>query len=91
MFLVGFVQAVFGIIFEVFAYWILVCLNDMSSSPITSLLWALLISVFKTFRTWWLRKSPKDLLLENLHEANSYEEWSAAAYQLDTLLQYDLW
>jgi hypothetical protein len=91
MFLVGFVRAVWSIIFEVFAYWILVCLDDMSSSPISSLLWALLITIFKSFRAWWSRKSQKDLLLENLQQANSYEEWSAAAYQLDTLLQYDLW
>ena len=40
---------------------------------------------------WWSRKSPRDQLLEDLADANSYEEWEDAAYRLDELLGSDLW
>ncbi|CAI6243844.1 unnamed protein product [Periconia digitata] len=40
---------------------------------------------------WWIKKSPRDALLENLGAANLFEEWEAAAFQLDEILGYDLW
>ncbi|PVI03839.1 hypothetical protein DM02DRAFT_669550 [Periconia macrospinosa] len=40
---------------------------------------------------WWTKKSPRDVLLENLRTANLFEEWEAAAFQLDEVLGYDLW
>ncbi|KAI4162045.1 MAG: hypothetical protein LQ342_004357 [Letrouitia transgressa] len=40
---------------------------------------------------WWKRKPSKRALLENLADAQSYEEWEEAALQLDELLQADLW
>src|ERR1700760_1388588 len=45
----------------------------------------------KQLGAWWRRKSPRDVLLENLQEARLFEEWEAAAFQLDELLGYDLW
>ncbi|KAF2460838.1 hypothetical protein BDY21DRAFT_413084, partial [Lineolata rhizophorae] len=41
--------------------------------------------------SWWFRKSPRDVLLETLAEARVYEEWEAAAFQIDEVLGYDLW
>lgn len=40
---------------------------------------------------WWTRPSHKDLLLQNLAESRSFEEWEAAAFQLDEVLGNDLW
>ncbi len=40
---------------------------------------------------WWSSKSPKTVLQENLRDAKLFEEWEAAAFQLDELLGYDLW
>ncbi|KAF1810341.1 hypothetical protein P152DRAFT_439849 [Eremomyces bilateralis CBS 781.70] len=40
---------------------------------------------------WWFEKAPQDALLENLGEARLFEEWEAAAFQLDEVLGYDLW
>lgn len=41
--------------------------------------------------SWWTRKSQRDILFENLNEAQYFEEWEASAYQLDEELGYDLW
>jgi uncharacterized protein DUF3336 len=65
--------------------------NMLSSLFPIAVIWARLIVVFKHLVSWWTRKAPKDLLLESLRSANTFEEWNAAAYQLDELLQYDLW
>lgn len=40
---------------------------------------------------WWTRKSRKELLVENLTKALIFEEWEAAAFNLDELLGNDLW
>lgn len=38
--------------------------------------------------TW---KKPKDVWVNILQNAQSYEEWEEAAFQLDVLLGNDLW
>lgn len=43
------------------------------------------------FYAWWTHKSRKQLLLETLSEARIYEEWEAAAFNLDEVLGNDLW
>ena len=40
---------------------------------------------------WWTKKSTKDVLLEAIAEARIFEEWEAAAFQLDEVLGHDLW
>ncbi|KAF2018733.1 hypothetical protein BU24DRAFT_418274 [Aaosphaeria arxii CBS 175.79] len=40
---------------------------------------------------WWTKKSSRDVLLEAIAEANIFEEWEGAAFQLDEELGYDLW
>lgn len=40
---------------------------------------------------WWTQKSQRDLLLETVADARRFEEWEAAAYNLDELQGYDLW
>lgn len=47
--------------------------------------------MWKKLWTWWTQKSKRDLLLETLDEANVYEEWDAAAFQLDECMNYDMW
>ncbi|KAF2667318.1 hypothetical protein BT63DRAFT_289911 [Microthyrium microscopicum] len=54
--------------------------------------------IFEVCTFWWLRlfkwvrsKSSKDVLVESLGQANLFEEWEAAAFQLDEVLGYDLW
>ncbi|KAI9691761.1 MAG: hypothetical protein M1822_007833 [Bathelium mastoideum] len=40
---------------------------------------------------WWTKKSPKQLLFEIASEARTFEEWEAAAFQLDEIFGSDLW
>jgi hypothetical protein len=40
---------------------------------------------------WWTRKSATGILIESIDEARLFEEWEAAAYQLDEVLGFDLW
>ncbi|CAG8119072.1 unnamed protein product [Penicillium olsonii] len=41
--------------------------------------------------SWWHSKSPRDRLFHTLSNAQSYEEWEEAAFELDELLSKDLW
>ncbi|KAJ5855787.1 Acyl transferase/acyl hydrolase/lysophospholipase [Penicillium soppii] len=41
--------------------------------------------------SWWHSKSPRDRLFHTLANAQSYEEWEEAAFELDELLSKDLW
>jgi TAG lipase/lysophosphatidylethanolamine acyltransferase len=45
----------------------------------------------KKVASWWSQKKPRDVLFETLAAANLYEEYEAAAFQLDEVLGYDLW
>jgi TAG lipase/lysophosphatidylethanolamine acyltransferase len=45
----------------------------------------------KRLYAWWTRKSTTDILIESIDEARLFEEWEAAAYQLDEVLGFDLW
>jgi hypothetical protein len=49
------------------------------------------MSYFQRLYSWWTGKSARDALLEHLAEARLFEEWEAAAYQLDEVLGHDLW
>jgi len=40
---------------------------------------------------WWNRPSDKQLLLEGLAKSRVFEEWEAAAYALDDLLENSIW
>lgn len=40
---------------------------------------------------WWTKKKPREALLDTLANGQSFEEWDEAAFQLDELLQADLW
>jgi len=51
----------------------------------------MLIAVVKKLSSWWTKKKPRDILLELLSASRIYEEYEAAAYQLDEVLGYDLW
>lgn len=51
----------------------------------------MLIAVCQKLSSWWIAKKPRDVLLEALASANLYEEYEAAAFQLDEVLGYDLW
>ncbi|KAJ4353286.1 triacylglycerol lipase [Didymosphaeria variabile] len=51
----------------------------------------MLIPFFKQISSWWAAKEPRDVLLEALADSNLYEEYEAAAFQLDEVLGYDLW
>jgi hypothetical protein len=42
-------------------------------------------------RRWYLRKKPKEQLLEQLAEAKTFQEWETTAIQLDEVLGNDLW
>lgn len=50
-----------------------------------------LTAVSKKVSSWWTEKKPRDVLLEALASSNLYEEYEAAAFQLDEVLGYDLW
>ncbi|KAF1968590.1 hypothetical protein BU23DRAFT_558321 [Bimuria novae-zelandiae CBS 107.79] len=51
----------------------------------------ILTTISKKVSTWWTQKKPRDVLFEALASANLYEEYEAAAFQLDEVLGYDLW
>ena len=51
----------------------------------------LILTPFQRLFTWLTSKSTKDILLESLRDARLFEEWEAAAYQLDEVLRYDMW
>ena len=40
---------------------------------------------------WWTRRKPVDVWFDVLKNAQTYEEWEEAAFQLDVLLGNDLW
>ena len=40
---------------------------------------------------WWNQKTPRELWLDRLAEAKTYEEYEDAALQLDAVLGNDLW
>ncbi|KAH0563252.1 hypothetical protein GP486_002185, partial [Trichoglossum hirsutum] len=46
---------------------------------------------YQKIYSWWIRKKPADALLEQLAEAQTFEEWEDVAYQLDAELGNDLW
>jgi TAG lipase/lysophosphatidylethanolamine acyltransferase len=47
--------------------------------------------MLKKLYAWWSQKSQRDLLLEAIGNARLFEEWEAAAYKLDEVLDYDMW
>ncbi|KAG9186544.1 TAG lipase / lysophosphatidylethanolamine acyltransferase [Alternaria panax] len=47
--------------------------------------------MLKRLYAWWVQKSQRDLLLEAISDARLFEEWEAAAYKLDEVLDYDMW
>jgi TAG lipase/lysophosphatidylethanolamine acyltransferase len=47
--------------------------------------------MLKRIWAWFWQKSTRDLLLETIAEARQYEEWEAAAVELDRCLNYDMW
>lgn len=51
----------------------------------------MLTPALKKISSWWSQKKPRDVLLEALAASNLYEEYEAAAFQLDEVLGYDLW
>lgn len=51
----------------------------------------MLIPALKQISSWWSQKKPRDVLFETLAASNLYEEYEAAAFQLDEVLGYDLW
>jgi hypothetical protein len=40
---------------------------------------------------WWTKRSDTDVLLDTIEKAKVYEEWEAAAFNLDEVVGYDLW
>ena len=47
--------------------------------------------MLKKLYAWWRQKSQRDLLLDAIGDARLFEEWEAAAYKLDEVLDYDMW
>ena len=47
--------------------------------------------MLKKLYAWWTQKSQRYLLLEAISDARLFEEWEAAAYKLDEVLDYDMW
>ncbi|KAF7453799.1 DUF3336 domain containing protein [Pyrenophora tritici-repentis] len=61
-------------------------------------LWSFLLCFFdvaffwqRKLYAWWTQKSQRYLLLEAIGDARLFEEWEAAAYKLDEVLDYDMW
>ncbi|APA14694.1 hypothetical protein sscle_13g094640 [Sclerotinia sclerotiorum 1980 UF-70] len=62
---------------------------------IISGIWGMLLEVLyfwqRRFIQWMTRKKPVRLWSDLLRDAQTYEEWEEAAFQLDVLLGNDLW
>jgi hypothetical protein len=46
---------------------------------------------YTKFFGWWRSKSPKRFWMDRLRSVTTYEDWEAAALQLDKLYGFDLW
>ncbi|KAI9836150.1 MAG: hypothetical protein M1838_005128 [Thelocarpon superellum] len=68
--------------------------NCTIPGPILSI-WSVFIDVALFWRnrisTWWMQKKPRDVWLDRLAEAKTYEEYEDAALHLDAVLGNDLW
>jgi hypothetical protein len=49
------------------------------------------VGLAQRFLGWLTRKKPVDIWYEILKNAQTYEQWEEAAFQLDVLLGNDLW
>ncbi|KGO65111.1 Patatin/Phospholipase A2-like protein [Penicillium italicum] len=62
---------------------------------IVGAIWNMVLDVAQFWRdkllSWWHSKSPRDRLFHTLANAQSYEEWEEAAFELDELQSKDLW
>ncbi|PQE25912.1 patatin-like phospholipase protein [Rutstroemia sp. NJR-2017a BBW] len=62
---------------------------------IISAIWSMLLEVMffwqRRFIKWWSRRKPVEIWFDILRDAQTYEEWEEAAFQLDVLLGNDLW
>ncbi|RDW75052.1 patatin-like phospholipase [Coleophoma cylindrospora] len=58
-------------------------------------IWSMLMDVLffwqRRFISWLTRKRPVEVWFDILRDAQTYEEWEEAAFQLDVLLGNDLW
>lgn len=51
----------------------------------------LIVLLYQKAFSWWTKRKPRDVLLDNLGQARSYEDWEEAALKLDELFGSDLW
>ncbi len=52
---------------------------------------ALALTPVQKLASWYTRKSPVELWLQLLRNAETFEEWEEASLHLDNLLGLDLW
>ncbi|KAJ4296788.1 triacylglycerol lipase [Kalmusia sp. IMI 367209] len=79
---------VWACLVDVFVFWHLPSLRQIGALEYGE---TMLTEVSKKLFSWWTQKKPRDVLLETLAASNLYEEYEAAAFQLDEVLGYDLW
>ena len=76
-------SSLLGVVADVSGFWQNVRALETDNASI-------LIGLQKAYQ-WWTKKKPREAFLEQLHDAETFEEWEEAAYQLDELLGTDLW
>jgi TAG lipase/lysophosphatidylethanolamine acyltransferase len=84
---VGFFQACVWVIWNVGFYWLRV--SRCICHPLKR--HKLIRRCSQKFWRWLTTKNQKQLLIETLKEARRFEEWQAAAFELDKLLGNDWW
>lgn len=50
-----------------------------------------MVFLWQKLRSWYTRKSPVELWLDLLRNAEAFEDWEEAALHLDNLVGLDLW
>jgi TAG lipase/lysophosphatidylethanolamine acyltransferase len=84
--IVGLFGSVWGMLVEVVLFWKRVRKNHRTVMRYTDTR-----GLAQRFLGWLTRKKPVDFWYECLKNAQTYEEWEEAAFQLDVLLGNDLW
>lgn len=91
------ITAIFGVMLDVAQFWkqvsrpSILALERSAASRAPAGVGLGLTKSSQKFLSWWNSKSPRSQLFHTLETATSYEQWESAAFDLDELLNKDLW
>ncbi|CRG85621.1 putative triacylglycerol lipase C1450,16c [Talaromyces islandicus] len=78
-------SGILSILYDVALFWEEVCCVKLAFPTVEKL------TLFEKYVSWWRSRSPRDQLLYELSNAETFEDWEETAFRLDELLSADLW